>query len=162
MVVFALRRLRARLLATIALVVALAGAAALIGWSSLAAALAQEQNVRLRLGALAAPARSVQVVYFTLPGEPDVRAQPVASALRALAPAVGASRRVRIWHSIARNDPLGTRLVVAREPAADVVVRSGRLPRGCRAHVCEALALRGRAQLGERLRLGRAAAAVVV
>jgi FtsX-like permease family protein len=141
---FAYRRSRARPLASAAVVVALGGAVALIGWSSLTAADAQETNVRTHLAELPPRTRSLQVVYFMLPAESDFRAAPVDTALRAFGDVGSAPRRVRISHSIERNRPLGTRLVVVDDPRREVVVRAGRLPTGC----CEALALTDSARPG--------------
>src|SRR6266545_5571879 len=138
----AVLRLRARPFSALAL--AVAGAGALIGWSSLTAALSQAKSVRLALKETPPKYRSLRVVYYTLPQESDYRARTVADALHAFARVTTPLRRVRVWHSIERNDPLGTRLVVAQAPRADVVVASGRLPRGSRGRVCEALALTGR------------------
>src|SRR5438128_2796887 len=135
---FAVRRVRARPLSFATLVLAFAGAGALIGWSSLTAALAQEKAVRIRLETLPPGARSFRVVYFMLPQEADYRAGTVAEALAGLAGVTERTRRIRIWHSIEPGRSLGTRLVVAREAAADVAVRAGRLPAGCRGRVCEA------------------------
>src|SRR6478672_9990394 len=73
----AARRTRARPLVFALLVVALGSAAALIGWSSLAVARSQEQNVRLRLGELRPADRAIAFQYFTGAGEPDFRAQAV-------------------------------------------------------------------------------------
>jgi hypothetical protein len=68
------------------------------------------------------------------------------------------SRRIRVSHSIEANNPLGTRLVTAREPRADIVVRDGRLPSGC----CEVLVLKGTADIGARVELGNGVTAAVV
>jgi hypothetical protein len=157
----ALRRLRARPFAALGLTLALAGAAGLIGWSSLTAALSQEDSVRRQLVERSSGAPSVQVLYYTLPLENDFRAPTVNDAFAGLAPFTTRARRVQISHSIEPGDPLGTRIAVAREPRADVVVRTGRLPTGCSADVCETLALKG-GSVGDRLALGNEMRAVVV
>jgi hypothetical protein len=159
---YAWRRLRSRPFSTLALTLALGGAGALIGWSSLTVALAQERNVRLQLGAVSPGARSLRVVYYTLPGEGDGRAPHVEAVLRGFQDVTAGSRRLQIWHSIERNNPLGTRLVIARESRDDVALSSGRLPAGCRGRVCEAVALRGGPEPGRRLDLGQGRTAVIV
>jgi hypothetical protein len=141
---FAYRRLRARPGSFAAIVVALGGAVALIGWSSLTAADAQETNARTRLAELPPRQRSLQVVYFTLPGEADFRASRVVEALAQFRDVSARPRRARISHSVEPDRPRGTRLVVVDDPHADVVVRTGRLPTGSG----EALTLRGRASIG--------------
>ena len=92
----ALRRLRARLFVAAATAVAVGGAAALIGWSSLAAASAQEQNVRLHLRAQPPAKRAVRVVYTTPPLEADRDAATVQSALAGLQDVTEPPRLVRI------------------------------------------------------------------
>jgi hypothetical protein len=58
-VLVALRRLRARPLQVAVVVVALAAAAALVGWSSLRAGVAQERNTRVRLAEVAPGRRTL-------------------------------------------------------------------------------------------------------
>ena len=159
---FAIRRMRTRPVSLAALAAALASAGALIGWSSLEAALSQEKSVRLELRSLPPKYRSFRVLYYTLPLEADFRAVPVQDSFRGFAPVTAPVRRVTVWHSIERNNPLGTRLVVTSEPGNDVVVDSGRLPSGCRGRVCEAMSLRGSQRLGERLPLGKRRFALIV
>lgn len=158
----ALRRLRARPAGAAATLLALAAASALIGWSSLAAARSHETSVHLRLSELPPRYRSLRVVYFTLPGETDFRAPVVASALHGFSSLTSAPHRVRVWHSIERNKPDGTRLVVAARPERDVVLSDGRLPHGCEGAICEALALSGSRQVGERVPLGKGRFALIV
>src|SRR5207253_1641724 len=97
----ALRRLRARLFVAAATAVAVGGAAALVGWSSLAAASAQEQNVHLRLGALPPAKRAVRVVHTTAPLELDRDAATVRAAFASLRDVTGPLRAVRVWHPLA-------------------------------------------------------------
>jgi hypothetical protein len=159
-VFFAWRRVRARPLSALGITLAFAAATALLGWSSLTAARSQETSVRQ---ALTKPqTRPLQVVYFTLPLESDFRAREVNSTFAQFADTTLPARRLRVSHSIVENEPLGTRLVTAREPRADVLVRFGRLPASCHATNCEMLALRGTAHLGERISLGNGVRAVVV
>lgn len=99
---FAYRRIGARPLSFAAIVAALGGAVALIGWSSLTAADAQETSVRARLGELPPGRRALQVVYFVLPGEADFRAEPVADAVAGFRDVTTAPQLVRISHSINR------------------------------------------------------------
>jgi hypothetical protein len=159
---FAARRLRSRLLALVGLTAALAGAAALIGSSSLTAALAQEKSVRVELDSLPTRYRSIHVRYYTLPLEGDFRAAAVEQALQGFAASTTQPRRVQVWHSIEPDKPRGTRLVIAAAPRRDVTLTSGRLPRGCRGRTCEAVVLSGRWQLGTRISLPRHRFAVVV
>jgi len=127
---FALRRLRSRPLSLAALVVALAGAAALVGSSGLTAALAQERSVRVELGSLPLRYRSIHVRYYTLPLEADFRAPRVETALASFAGLTTPPRRVQVWHSITPNRPDGMRLVIASAPRHDVTLSAGRLPPG--------------------------------
>ncbi|HEY3184081.1 MAG TPA: hypothetical protein VGJ77_14665 [Gaiellaceae bacterium] len=157
---FALRRLRARPLQVVGLVLALAAAAGLVGWSSVEAALAQETSVRLRLAERPPGARSFRVVAFTQPGAPDRRAE-IERAFAGLRDVTAPARSVRVWHSIDPNDAAGTRLVTVRE-RDDLVLESGRRPHGCRGDVCEVVVLTGNEELGARVPLRRAATALVV
>src|ERR1043166_7488332 len=86
---FAVRRMRARPFSFLTRTLALAGAGALIGWSSASAGLAQERSVRLELGALPPGPRSFRVVYYTLPGEGDYRAAPVTQAFAGFSEVTG-------------------------------------------------------------------------
>ena len=159
---FALRRMRERPLSVATLFLAAAGAAALVGWSSVAAALAQEQNARSHLRDTPDAERALRIVYFTQPLTPDADAAPVAAAIHSFRDVTTADRLVRIWHPVAPTDETGTRVVVARDPRADVDVTAGRLPAsGCAGGVCPALGLAGRYRLGERVRLGRTTMRVV-
>jgi hypothetical protein len=155
---FALRRMRARPLSVLALALALGGAAALIGWSSVTAAVSQQDSVRRSLEERAPGARSLSVLYFTLPFEGDFRASRVKETFAEFASVTGPARRIVIWHSIEPGRPRGTRIVTGR----DVRVEDGRLPNRCKGKVCEALALNGRHRLGERVKLGHGLSALVV
>jgi hypothetical protein len=161
-VAFALRRVRARPLSSLALVLALAAAGALLGWSSLTAATSQEQSVRVRMNALTPGDRSFQVVYFTVPPESDVRAQTVRDVAASFADVAMPAHRIRISHSIEPGDPRGTRIVLPDDLESDVVVDRGRLPATCGPRICETLALTGDARVGTRLRLSPETTAVVV
>src|SRR5436190_9742842 len=111
----AFRRMRTDVFSVAALVAALTGAGALIGWSSLTSALAQEKSVHLQLRSVSPKYRSIHVRYYTLPLEADFRATPVAHTLQSFAGVTTSTRRVQVWHSIESN-PRGRRLVIAREP----------------------------------------------
>jgi len=158
---FAVRRVRERPLALVVGTLAFAAAAALIGWSSLAAALAQERSVRLRLAELPQTERAIRVFSYTLPLEADSRAMTIALAIAAFRDVTDKPRRVTIWHPISPPDERGVRLVVPVNPAEDVELTAGRLPANCGDRTCEALALAGRFQLGERVRLGQTTVRVV-
>src|SRR5437867_4458094 len=145
---FAARRLRARPLSSLALVIALAAAAGLVGWSSLTAATAQEQSVRDRPKSLPPGQRSLEVVYFDVAAEPDLRAPAIRGAFAAFDDVTKPAHRIQISHSIVPGDPLGMRIVVPDDPRADVAVREGRLPRACSATLSEALSLNGQARVG--------------
>jgi hypothetical protein len=138
-------------LTTAIIFVAMAGAAGLVGWSSFAATLAQEDNVRLRLSALRPEDRAIHVRVFTLAGQPDSNGAIVANELARVADFTGGLRRVRVWHPIAPSSPRGTTIVQTR--TSNVVLEHGRLPRGCSAGVCEGLALVGAYRPGQLLRL---------
>src|SRR5918912_1596491 len=93
----ALRRLRARLFVVAATAAAVGGAGALVGWSSLAAAHAQERNVHLRLRALSPAKRAVRIVYTTAPLDGDRYAETVRRALTRLRDVTVPPRLVRVW-----------------------------------------------------------------
>jgi hypothetical protein len=143
--------------------IAFSGAGALIGWSSLAAALAQEENVRLRLGELPRDERAIQVAYGLVPFESRTnsaaRKETAVSVLLSNFGDVTEQRhRVQIWSPIEE----GVRLVVAESLSEDVTVSSGRLPAGCEQRICEVLALGGDFQPGDRLPLGGGTTVLVV
>lgn len=149
--VFGLRRMRSRPLAVAVVAVSLAAAAGLIGWSSIAAALSQEENVRLRLSEVGSDERSLQVVYHLPVGAGDLRQGDVDAFFRKFAEVTEAPRRVSMLHSVGPN---GVRLVAVGEPERDVAISSGRLPTGCTARSCEALALAGTFRVGQTIALG--------
>ena len=157
-VLFALRRMRAQPLSVGAVAVAVAAAAALIGWSGVAATLAHEENVRLRLGEVSPGDRSLQIAYYVPPSQPDTRAATAATFFREFAPVTTPVRRVRIWHTVAP----GVSLYMPAKPAEDVIVTKGRLPSACRGRVCEVLSLGNTFRLGQRVRLQRGRSALVV
>jgi hypothetical protein len=159
--VFAARRLRARPLSSVGLVAALAAAAALIGWSSLTAATSQEDNVRTQLERLPPGQRSLEVVYFTVPPEKYFRAPPVGDTVAGFSDVTGPARRVRVWHSIERGNPLGTRIVQVDALSSEVAVEQGRLPSSC-GQTCEAFALTGHDRPGSHVRLGPRVTATIV
>src|SRR5439155_10359471 len=161
-VAFALRRLWARPLSSLALVVALASAGGLVGWSSLTAATSQEQSVRMRLQTLPPGGRSLQVVYFTVPPESDFRARTVREAVAGFADITRHPHRIRVWHSIEPGNPLGTRIVLPDDAESEVSVDRGRLPSRCGGRICEALTLTGEARVGTRVRLGPKTTALIV
>src|SRR5919204_1722468 len=103
-IVFALRRMRESPLSVATLFLAAAGAAALIGWSSVAAALAQEQNVRSHLRDVAEAERALRIVYFTQPFEPDRSAATVEAAIRSFRDVTTDDRLVRVWHPVQPAD----------------------------------------------------------
>ena len=147
---FAFRRMRTRLLSAGVVATAVAAAAGLVGWSSVAAALSQEENVRLRLSGVRSDERSLQVVYHLQAGEGDWRKRDVDALFRKFAEVTEPPRRVSMRHSVGRTD---TRLVAADDAKRDVAVSSGRLPGGCRAGTCEALSLAGRFRIGQTIAL---------
>jgi hypothetical protein len=159
---FGARRIRAHPWSFAAVALALAAAGALIGWASVRAAEGQEESVRVRLQALPAAQRSFRVLYYTLPFERDVRAPGVMESMRSFADVGSAPRRIRIWHSLERGNPVGTRLVVTTDVARDLVVRAGRAPSPCETGVCEAVSVAGLDPIGARVRLAPDALAVVV
>ncbi|MDQ3859689.1 MAG: hypothetical protein M3327_14800, partial [Actinomycetota bacterium] len=155
----ALRRMRTRLLAVAVVVAALAAAAGLVGWSGIAAALSQEANVRLRLGEARSDDRSLQVVYHLRLAEGDARRRAVDAMFARLADVSEPPRRVSMLQSVG---PSAVRLVAADDAERDVEVGRGRLPAGCQARVCEALALAGPFRIGEMIGLGRHLSARIV
>jgi hypothetical protein len=154
--------MRARPLSVATVVFALAAAGALIGWSSVAAALAQEDNVRLRLREMPPDQRAIQVVYHLVPFEPPesagLKQTAVSVLLSDFADVRESAHRVQIWQPIEE----GVRLVVAEDPGEDVAVANGRLPSGCIRRVCEAFALGTEFRPGNRVSLGGRAAVLVV
>jgi hypothetical protein len=155
---FAFRRMRERRVSFAALTLALAGAAALMAWSSVTAALSQEENVRLRLREVAPDARSLEAVYHLLPYQPA--AEPIArldAFVGEFDEVTEPAHRLRVWQPVEG----GVHLVASRAPTSDTVVEVGRLPMGCRRNVCEALALTGDFAVGQRIELGHVVAIVV-
>jgi hypothetical protein len=158
-VLLALRRMRAQPLVVAAVGFALAGAGALVGWSSLRAEAAQERSARARLAEVAPERRALHVVYHLVPDQADLASGKVEAFFRRFAPVTASSRRVRVFSPIAPGDERGVRLVVA---STAKVVEGGRLPRGCDGRRCEAFALAGGYRLGQRVALGGGTVAVVV
>lgn len=159
---FGLRRIRAHPWSFAAVAVALGAGGALIGWASVRAAEAQEAAARVGLRALPPATRAFRVVYYTLPFESDFRRPRVAAAMRSFADVGSAPRRVQIWHSLERGNPLGMRLAVVADVRRDVVVQDGRPPSRCKTGVCEAVSVAGSEPVGTRVRLGGRAVAIVV
>ncbi|HZC29304.1 MAG TPA: hypothetical protein VE269_06155, partial [Gaiellaceae bacterium] len=106
--------------------------------------------------------RSLEVVYFTVPPEPDFHAQTVGEAIAAFRDVSGPMHRIRIWHSIERDNPLGMRIVLPNAPASEVTLADGGLPSSCDAQRCDALALTGDDRIGSRVRLGPRVTATIV
>src|SRR5947207_899035 len=156
------RRIRAHPWSFVAVAVALAAAGTLIGWTSVRAAEAQENSVRAGLQRLPPARGAFRVVYYTLPFERDVRRSRVTSTMRTFADIGSRPRRVRIWHSLERGNPLGTRLVVVNDVRHDFVIQEGRRPSRCKDGLCEAVSLRGSQPIGAHVRLAPRAVAVVV
>lgn len=150
-VALGVRRLRRRPLAAGLIALALAGAGALIGASSLVATLAQEESIRARLSELSPSERSLQVRYRVSPNESRGGELEAAArrTLRAFTQATNEPVSVQIWDPIAPPDETGIRLVEASDPQRSVAVSAGTLPHGCAENVCEALALSPTFRLGE-------------
>jgi hypothetical protein len=158
-VLLAVRRVRARPLVVAAVGFALAGAGALVGWSSLRAQVAQERSARVRLAEVAPERRALHVVYHLVPDQADLTSDKVDSFFLRFAPVTAGALHVRVFSPIAPGDERGVRLVVASTPK---LVEAGRLPRGCNGRRCEAFALAGGYRLGQRVALGGGRVAVVV
>jgi hypothetical protein len=158
---FAIRRLRARPFTVVGIVIALAAAGALVGWSSLRAALAHEDAARLRLAELPPVERSLAVLHNVPALRFDRKADEIRRTLGALADVTETPRRFQVWHS-ERVTESGLRLAVTGNLRADTVISTGRLPAGCNGRVCEALAIRGDFDPGQRVALGHGAVARVV
>lgn len=142
---FAARRVAARPFVVGGLALALALAATLVGWSSIAAALAHEENVRLRLREASVDDRAFHVAYTVGVGGTDWPAADVSATLARLEAVTERPRRVRIWHGEGAT-AAGVRLV----ESDSVALGSGRLPSSeCPSAICEALALAGDFRLGE-------------
>jgi hypothetical protein len=121
----------------------------LIGWSSISAALAHEENVRLRLREAALQDRSFHVGYTIEALGSDWAAEPVAGALERLDPVIDPAAHVRIWHSRGATGG-GVRFVSAE----GVSVSGGRMPSArCPRGVCETLALAGDFRVGQLVRI---------
>lgn len=156
------RRLRGRPIGAISTSLALVAAAALVGWGSIAVAVAQDQAVEARLRAVPPEARSLRVVYSTVAGTRDKHAAAVASVVRKFASVTESAHHVTVRQPIGPADERGTSFVTTQDPAANAIVDVGRVPRGsCGARRCEALALKGRLRRGQTVRIGPAEVAVV-
>jgi len=152
----ALRRLRARPHPGVIVAVAIAAAVALIGGSSVAAAHAQDDNVRLRLVETRPDERSVQVVFHLPSGKESMRRDSAIDAVFArLGDVLEPPQRVVLWHGVGASN---IRLVAVDDARREVVVTSGRLPAG----PAEALALAGDFTIGRRVVLGDGVAVRIV
>ena len=168
----ALLRMRARPGWVAIVVLAVGAAATLVGWSGIAGALSQQENVRARLRELPPDQRSLQVVYYVRIGEVDARRAAVDAAFTSFGGVTGPARRVSMLQSVGPRQirpvsaadvtPSGIRLVSAADPKRDVEVVRGRLPTGCSRRVCEALALAGDFRIGQDVELGRNVSARIV
>jgi hypothetical protein len=158
----ALRRLRSRPLAAGSTLLALVVAAGLVGWTSVAVAVAQDRSARLRLADLPPQSRALRVVYYTVADGPDLHAHQVASAVGRLSDLTQGVDRVTVWHPVGPADERGTSFVVPSDLAADTTASSGRLPRGpCDAARCEALALSGKLQPGQTVHVASVTVTIV-
>ncbi len=162
-VALAFRRMRGRPMAATLVALAVAGATALVGWSSLASALSHERNVRQRVAELPPDERAIQVVYHLVPFESEQASAgdkevAVSVLLGDLAAIREAPQRVQLWSPIDE----GVRLVAAGDPQEAVTISDGRLPAGCADGVCEALALGGDFATGERIALTERVTILVV
>jgi hypothetical protein len=156
------RRLRTRPLAAASTLLALVIAAGLVGWTGLGVAVAQERSARLTLSELPPQSRALRVVYYTVAGQPDVHARQVASAARRLSDLFKRVDQVTVWHPVAPADESGTSFVVPSNLERATTVFAGRLPRGsCGPARCEALAISGRLQPGQRVHVGPVAVTIV-
>jgi hypothetical protein len=154
---FGARRLRARPLQLLLIALPLAAAAAVIGASSIVAALSFESSVRGRVASEPAPDRAIVVKYSLDPqGSPSARRTHASRTLAMFRESTFAPVRVQIYDPIAPPDQSGVRLVVVPDEAVSAVdVTSGLLPRGCRGLTCEALALSPRFPQGQLRVVGR-------
>lgn len=135
----------ARRLSVATFSLALAAAAALIGWSSIAAAVSHRENVRLRLSEVPPAERAIQVAYFVPSGQSDTRGRSVSAFFRKFAAVTGPVRQIAIWHDIAP----GISLFRPADPARDVIVTRGRLPSGCRREPVPASEIESASPVGE-------------
>jgi FtsX-like permease family len=149
--VLAVRRIVARPATAMAIAAAVGGAIALIGWSSLSAAISSDDNTRVRLTAAQPEERAVQAVYDLVPGETDPFTSQAARFFAMFSSSTLPPRKVVIWHSVGPN----VGLVVADDVERDVVATKGRLPGRCEAEECETLALAGHFRVGQRISFGR-------
>lgn len=135
--------------------VPLAAAAAILGASSVVAAVSNEESVRTRIASERAPARAIVAKYgLDSEGLPTARAGSAAQALGLFRTWTSRPVKVRIWDPIAPADQRGVRLVVIDGAASAVDIASGRLPRECRGQICEGFALSDRLRLGQSRVLG--------
>lgn len=158
-----LRRLWRRRLQAGLLLAAFGAASALLGWSGVGVALAQEASVRLRLEELPPAERAFVVRYRALDSDQVDQLESLAAAgTTPFAGLVEARRWLRVWDPIAPADERGTRLVEVDDPVRAVTVTAGRLPADCQASICEALALDPTLQLGQHIPLGGGTTALLV
>jgi hypothetical protein len=159
---FAAKRIRLRPLGFLALTLAVASATGLIGWSSLAAALSQEDNVQVGLGNLPPAQRAVEAVSFYPPGEIPSASRQARELFDSLADVVEPPHRLLIGHPVAPSNDSGVRIVVDAQPRRDIALSEGRYPTACHEQICEAVAVHGQFRLGQRVALDANLSAVVV
>jgi hypothetical protein len=158
----AIRRIRDRPLNFLLLTVAIGGATALIGWSSVAAARSQEQGVRLALEQLSPDRRAVEVISFHGPGELRVRSPEESALFGSLEDVTVRPQRLLIGHPVAPSADSGVRVVVAQAMRQSVAVTDGRYPTSCITHLCPAVAVQGAFRLGQHLSLTPQLSVVIV
>lgn len=157
----ALRRARRNLLTLVLCTAAAFGAAFLIGWGSIQAASAEEENVAQLLTEQSPGGRAVQAQYSVILGDDPV-APTVRGEVGRLADLTDRVREVRITANVAKQGDAPTGLVTVGDSTADAILLEGRRPSGCVRGACEVMSLAGGLRVGGRIALEGGGVAVVV
>ncbi len=139
---------------------ALAAAAALIGWSSIIVARSREKNAQLRLGQLAPADSAIEFHFFVSAGQSDFRKPVVGDALARFRDVADPPRRIQIWRSIdprARCRPAWCR----RPIQATSSCPTGSLP-PCAKASCDGLAVHGSLEIGDVIHFSKRALVRIV
>jgi hypothetical protein len=148
-------RVRRRPLQSLALLLSIATAGAVIGVSGLLAALAAERHTKLELARLPITERTFNVEYQAVGARQLERLDSTtARSFRAVSKSFAQPTYVHALGPIHPADERGFRLVEADPFASSVVLFSGRLPHPCRSGVCEVMSLDPSIRVGRTLRLG--------
>ena len=156
-----LKRLGARRLRVALVVIALTGAGAIVGLSSVIGAVALADSVRTQLSSTDPLDRSIMIRDRLDPGDLEVPPNLMAY-LSAYADVTTAARVTQVFDPVAPADARGVTIITVDDVSTSVAVLAGRLPTECAsdATTCEALSLSG-AEVGATVDLPAATSSAV-